>query len=215
MEYKIHLGPKILNLPGPASTGSNAVKHKGMNDDTCLLSNNAVQISPASQSELLHHYIRETSDAELEALAAHASFYLHRLDVQTMSGLAFAQAALLTAKYRRPRPDDLSSPMAFKFHLKGIIRLLIDSIAQLRQGRSEGQALAKFRRKLYWELSRGIPASQLPELLHWREQFPRFVQPAGTRRQRQELRRSIRDACRRLGEEFKITQNKKSEINAG
>ena len=73
-------------------------------NDICLLSNNAVQTSPASQSELLNHYIRETSDTELEALAAHASFYLHRLDVQTGSGLAFVQAALLTAKYRRAAP---------------------------------------------------------------------------------------------------------------
>jgi hypothetical protein len=43
--------------------------------------------------------------------------------------------------------------MAFKFHLKGIIRPLIDSIAQLRQRRSEGPcALISQKERLEFSL---------------------------------------------------------------
>jgi len=73
--------------------------------------------------------IYNLSDDELESLAAHADFYQRRLNLRQTAGLVLVRDALsgICRQEQSPRPEDLSSPMAFKFYLKRVIRSLIDS----------------------------------------------------------------------------------------
>lgn len=118
---------QTTSLTGHARFQNNAAKHKIMNNNNPTTGQ--TKNHHPEHNDLIKERIRSLSDDELEALAAHAGFYQRRSNLRQTAGLLLVHDALLSLCHREqsPRPEDLSSPMAFKFFLKRVIRSRIDA----------------------------------------------------------------------------------------